>query len=79
KTAFEGRHANITFIMSMQNVTKVPKEIRQNTMILIFTAGAAVNLFFGNAASGETHNKKTALAKSTKVFKESGTKHGKLV
>lgn len=79
KTAFEGRHSNITFILSMQNVTKVPAEIRQNSMFLIFTSGTAVNLFFTNKAAGETHKKKIASKYADDIFKNKTAKYCKMV
>ena len=65
---FRGRHAGITFIMSMQSYGTMPKRFRTNAFISIFTKAESMNSFFENDNNFSKQLKKKIIDSSSDIF-----------
>ena len=72
KLFYQGRHMQVTTIITMQAISVIPPSLRNNAHISIFTTGKAVNNFYAKATSGASPEERKQIMKiAAVVFAES--------
>ena len=75
KLFYQGRHLQVTTIITMQAISIIPPSLRNNAHISIFTTAKAVNNYYAKATSGASSDERKQIMKiSSVVFAESDDK-----
>ncbi len=63
KLFYQGRHYSVTTLLTAQNETLIPPQLRSNAHISIFTTQTIVNTFINKASSGISPDEKKMISK----------------
>ena len=75
KLFYQGRHLQVTTIITMQAISIIPPSLRNNAHISIFTTAKSVNNYYAKATSGASADERKQIMKiSAVIFAESDDK-----